>query len=316
MPIRLDRWIRSNEAASTARTPSSAVPLAAQSRDDPDPYSFPAMTSSGTPSAAYRCAASKIVICSPLGQVAGVAALGAGDELVAQPDVGECAADHHLVVAAPGPVGVELPRLHPVRRQILPGRGVGLDRPGRGDVVGGDRVAEQGQHPCVFDAGQRSGLRGQIVEERRAAHVGGGRVPGECVPGRDRQGPPAVVAGEHLRVLAGEHLRAQAGGDDLADLGRRRPDVAQVHRLAVAAGAQRVGGQVDVHRPGQRVGDHQRRGGQVVQLGLGVDAALEVPVAGQHRADRKVPLGDRGARPRGSAARSCRCRWCSRSRPG
>ena len=68
MPIRLDRWIRSNEAASTARTPSSAVPLAAQSRDDPDPYSFPAMTSSGTPSAAYRWAASYMVICSPPGR--------------------------------------------------------------------------------------------------------------------------------------------------------------------------------------------------------------------------------------------------------
>ena len=68
MPIRLDRWIRSKDAASTARTPSSAVPLAAQSRDDPEPYSWPAMTSSGTPSAAYRCAASKMVICSPPGR--------------------------------------------------------------------------------------------------------------------------------------------------------------------------------------------------------------------------------------------------------
>ena len=53
MPIRLDRWIRSNDSASTARTPSSAVPLAAQSRDEPEPYSLPASTISGVPSAAY-----------------------------------------------------------------------------------------------------------------------------------------------------------------------------------------------------------------------------------------------------------------------
>ena len=33
----------------TAFTPSSAVPLAAQSRDDPEPYSLPASTTSGMP---------------------------------------------------------------------------------------------------------------------------------------------------------------------------------------------------------------------------------------------------------------------------
>ena len=58
MPIRLERRMRSNDSASTALTPSSAVPLAAQSRDEPEPYSLPAMTSRGTPSVAYRAAAS------------------------------------------------------------------------------------------------------------------------------------------------------------------------------------------------------------------------------------------------------------------
>ncbi len=37
MPIRLERWMRSKPVASTARIPSSAAPLAAQSRDDPTP---------------------------------------------------------------------------------------------------------------------------------------------------------------------------------------------------------------------------------------------------------------------------------------
>ena len=35
MPIRFERWIRSYDSAITARAPSSAVPLAAQSRDEP-----------------------------------------------------------------------------------------------------------------------------------------------------------------------------------------------------------------------------------------------------------------------------------------
>ena len=50
MPTRFERWMRSKLSAMTARMPSSAVPLAAQSRDEPLPYSLPAMAMSGTPS--------------------------------------------------------------------------------------------------------------------------------------------------------------------------------------------------------------------------------------------------------------------------
>ena len=53
MPIisRFERWIRSYDSAITARTPSRFGPFAAQSRDEPEPYSLPAMTISGVPSA-------------------------------------------------------------------------------------------------------------------------------------------------------------------------------------------------------------------------------------------------------------------------
>ena len=50
MPTRFERWMRSKLSAITARTPSRLVPLAAQSRDEPVPYSLPAKTTSGTPS--------------------------------------------------------------------------------------------------------------------------------------------------------------------------------------------------------------------------------------------------------------------------
>ena len=51
MPMRLERWMRSKLSAMTARTPSRSVPLAAQSRELPEPYSLPASTMSGTPAA-------------------------------------------------------------------------------------------------------------------------------------------------------------------------------------------------------------------------------------------------------------------------
>ena len=47
MPIRLERWIRSKDSAITARTPSNAVPFAAQSREEPEPYSLPAKITNG-----------------------------------------------------------------------------------------------------------------------------------------------------------------------------------------------------------------------------------------------------------------------------
>ena len=39
--------MRSKLVAITARTPNSAVPLAAQSREEPEPYSLPASTTRG-----------------------------------------------------------------------------------------------------------------------------------------------------------------------------------------------------------------------------------------------------------------------------
>ena len=58
--------------------------------------------------------------------------------------------------------------------------------------------------------------------------------------------------------------------------------------LAVLVLAERLVEQVDVHRPGERVGDAQRRRREVVHLHVGVDAALEVAVAREHRDDREV----------------------------
>ncbi len=58
MPMRFERWIRSKLSVMTARTPSRLVPLAAQSRDEPEPYSLPPRITSGMPDAAYAWAAS------------------------------------------------------------------------------------------------------------------------------------------------------------------------------------------------------------------------------------------------------------------
>ena len=46
--------------------------------------------------------------------------------------------------------------------------------------------------------------------------------------------------------------------------------------------------QVNIHTTGQRVGDDQGWGGQVVGFHVGVDPGLKVPVTGQYRGDHQV----------------------------
>ena len=58
IPIRFDLCILSKLSAITALTPNNLVPLAAQSLDDPVPYSFPATITKGMLFSAYSFAAS------------------------------------------------------------------------------------------------------------------------------------------------------------------------------------------------------------------------------------------------------------------
>ena len=147
--------MRSKLSTSTARMPSNCEPLAAQSRDEPEPYSLPASTTSGTPSAAYLHRGVVDRRRLAVGQVHREAALGAGREPVAQPDVRERAPHHHFVVAAPRAVGVEVERLDAVLDAASAGRAVAPDHARGRDVVGRDAVAEQREHARAVDVAQR-----------------------------------------------------------------------------------------------------------------------------------------------------------------
>ena len=107
-------------------TPSSVVPLAAQSRDEPEPYSRPGQQDErrALGGVAHRDVVDEARLA--IRQVDGERPLAAVGQRVAQPDVRERAADHHLVLAAPGPVRVEVERadavgLEPRRRPATTG---------------------------------------------------------------------------------------------------------------------------------------------------------------------------------------------------
>ena len=217
----------------------------------------------------------------------GDAAFFAVEHLVADTDVGKGAAHHHFMVAAARAVGVEVARLDALFAQVATGRAVGLDVAGRGDVVGGHRIAEQRQDAGTRDIGDRRWRLIDGLEERRVLDVGGVVLPGVGVGFRHLYGLPLLVAFEYLGVFLAEH----GGVDFLYGLGNfllGRPDVAQVHRFAVAVFAQRLLGDIHAHAAGQGIGDHQGRRGQPVGFHQRMHAAFEVAVAGQHRGDGQV----------------------------
>ena len=139
--------MRSKDCAITARTPSRLVPLAAQSREEPLPYSTPAKITSGTPSLLVfhgGVVDRHLFLRRVVDRVAALAAIFA-QHVVADADIGEGAAHHHLMIAATCAVLVEVGDADAVVGEIFAGRRSRLDRAGRRDVVGGDLVAEQAE---------------------------------------------------------------------------------------------------------------------------------------------------------------------------
>jgi hypothetical protein len=307
--------MRSKLSAMTARTPSRRVPLAAQSRDEPVPYSLPAKTTSGGLPTGTAWRRHRSTWCRRR-EVLGHAAFDLGRDPVLDADIGEGAAHHDFVVAATGAVAVELGRLDAVTGQIdAGGRGL-LDRTGRRNVVGGDRVAEDGQDAGLDDVLDRSQVHRQAFEIRRVGDIGRAVVPLIGLAAGDLDRLPVLVALEHVLVAFGEHGR----GDRLRWMSAiscvGRPDVLQEDVIALLVLADRILGDVDPHRAGDGVGHDQRRRGQIVGLDVRVHAAFEVAVARQDRGRDQGVVVDRLRDRPDPAGPSCRCRWCSRSRPG
>jgi hypothetical protein len=111
MPTRFERWMRSKLWAMTARTPRRLVPLAAQSREEPVPYSLAGEDDERHALrlvAAWRRRRSASLRRSGWCSVKPPSL--AAEHLVLDADVGEGAPHHHLVVAAPRAVLVEVGR--------------------------------------------------------------------------------------------------------------------------------------------------------------------------------------------------------------
>ena len=222
----------------------------------------------------------------------GIAALDPIQHLVPDADIGEGAAHHHLMVAAPRAVGIELAHRHLPVRQIAARRGLVLERSRRADVIGGDHVAQQRQNACALDIADHARVARHAPEIGRVLDIGGrGRPVIGLAVGRFHR-LPFFVALEDIGVFLQEGLARDGPLDQFGDLLIGRPDVPEVDGRAVLRYAQRFGGQIDVHITRQRIGHHQRRRGQVVGAHIGRNPPLEVAVAGQHGSGHQIALVD------------------------
>ena len=211
----------------------------------------------------------------------GPAAFAAPGHEVAQAHVGERAPQQHLVVAAPGAVGVEVARARPRARAGSgpPGCPGAMEPAGEmWSVVTESPRTARTRAPRMSPGGAGSVV--EALEEGRLLHVGGVGVPRVRAPPRAPPSPPGLGPLQRRLVLLPEHLGPQAAAGSAATSSAEGQRSLRYTGRPSARVAQRFAGQIDVHRAGQGVGHHQRRRGQIV---------------GPHRAD-------------GCGPRSCGCR--------
>ncbi len=136
------------------------------------------------------------------------------------------------------------------------------------------------------------GIAAHADEVRRVLHVGRLLVPRIGEPALDADLAPERVALEHVGVFPREHLLVDGLARERGDLAVRRPDVLEEDLLALLVDAERLLGDVGIHRARERIGDHQRRRRQIVGAHVGIDAAFEVAVAGEHRRRHQILVVD------------------------
>ncbi len=180
--------------------------MAAQSRDEPEPYSFPAMMTQRHLLVAIlhgRAVDGHFFAARLMNRPA---ALGAGRELVAQANIREGSAHHHFMIAATRAVGIEVLRLDAVRDQVFSSRAIGLDRAGWGDVIRRDAIAEHGQRTQSAQIRDGAWPNLHALEIWRILDVGGFVVPGVEIAFGNRQGAPVLVARENVGIFLGKHF--------------------------------------------------------------------------------------------------------------
>src|SRR5690606_30710772 len=219
----------------------------------------------------------------------GNTAFHAGNNLVAQTNVGEGRTFDHFVVGTTRGVVVEVFLLHTLGQQEVSGRCAQADRTRWRDVVGGDGVTQNRQRTHAAQVGDGSRVALQAVKIGRFANVGAVCFPWVVAAiAFAGQGIPRLATVVQLGVALDEQVAVVSAVDGFLHFGRFGPDVAQVDVFTVLIFAQRVAGQVHIQVAGQGVGHDQSGRCQVSSAYVGVNTAFKVAVARQHGSSNQL----------------------------
>ena len=137
------------------------------------------------------------------------------------------------MIAAPRAVGVKIVRLHAVGDEIFPGWRFRRDRAGGRNMISRNAIAKHGQDARAVQIGKRRSHFRHIFKVRRQLNVCGLRVPLIKIALRHGHGFPHRVAFVDGAVFLSVLLAGDRGANRCFNFLRRRPNVAEINRLAV-----------------------------------------------------------------------------------
>ena len=111
------------------------------------------------------------------------------------------------MVAATGAVGVKINTFDAVILQITARRAIGFNAARRGDMVGGNRVAQHGENARAVNILYRFRLNAHFIKEWRQADVGGIILPVVGIRAIHFYRLPLGGPFKHFGILFAEHLR-------------------------------------------------------------------------------------------------------------
>ena len=137
------------------------------------------------------------------------------------------------------------------------------------------------------------GLLLHALEIGRVLHIGRAHVPGIGEAARHPHLLPIGVAVEDVAYFVLNIFFVMFLSTKAPTSAARRPDVLEIDGVPLLILAQRLVREVDLQRARERVGDDERRRGEVVGAHVGIHAPLEVAVAREHGGGHDVVVVDR-----------------------
>src|SRR5262249_42780938 len=106
-----------------------------------------------------------------------IATFLAAEHHVLDADIGKRTAHHDLVVSATRSIRVKVDRPYLVRDQVAARRTVALNRTGRRNVIGGDRIEEQTEDARIYDVSDGGRHHFEALEIWGVLDIGRARIP-------------------------------------------------------------------------------------------------------------------------------------------